>query len=389
MEKKDIDALVRDSVREVSTTDYKEIIGDLGKDGVKLDFLRDICSFANTRGGVIYFGVSERRDANGKKTGEPEEALGLPSFNGEEEISKINNIVASRLEPRIVVDMEPVYGFPRGPVLVLRVPQSWIGPHMEKDDGRFYMRDSTGKKLMDYHMLRSSFLSFKTIRDDVRAFHQERVRAIFGNNTPLPLNPGSRLVIHSLPISSFVPATRRLIPLHKLESRASALSFEHTVQRGRPNLDGWVIPHSSSTGSTEYVQMFRNGILERVHTGFTVAERDGLYVRGNDIIEAIGQGIDRFVQVQLSLDIEPPIVLMVAVRGVAGHKLVHSKQSNFGVLAERFSQGGFDRDELVLPEIVWESKAAALDVLAQDLIDIFWQAGGTNETAPSLKNYQA
>ena len=372
MEKKDIDALVRDGVREVSTIDYKELIGDLGKEGVKLDLLRDICSFANTRGGVIYFGVSERRDA-GKKTGEPDKALGLTGFNGEEEMSRINNIVSSRLEPRIVVDMEPVPGFPRGPVLVLRVPQSWTGPHMEKDDGRFYMRDSTGKKLMDYHTIRNSFIAFKAITEDVRTFHRDRVKAILAE--PL-FDSQSLLILHAIPISAFVPAIRESIALPRLRQEANKLQFLGGIS-GRPNLDGLLFYHKSEmVGAAEYTQVFRSGIVERAVGGLTGEWHGVKVVYGEEIGKTLDSNIRGFLSLQRNLGLEAPVVVRLVLKGVEGHKLVSSKVIHPALLRGPVF---FDRDELWFPEMICDDLNASLDPFIGELVTMLWQASGFDQ----------
>jgi hypothetical protein len=51
----------------------------------------------------------------------------------------------------------------------------------------------------------------------------------------------------------------------------------------------------------------------------------------------------------------------------------------------RFYEGGFDRDEVVLPEMVWEDRESPADALIEELVDIFWQAGGSDEKAPTIK----
>lgn len=376
MEKSDIDALVTDRIREVRTIDYKEIIGNLGEERVKVELLRDVASFANTMGGVIYFGVKERRADNGRHTGEPESACGLEGFNGDEDIRRIENILATGIEPRVWIETEEVKGFEKGPVLALRVRQSWAGPHMVRD-GRFYARDNTGKKPMDYHMIRNSFISFLALNEEIRSFQRDRVKAILEDRTPLRLDSDARLVIHALPVSAFNPVTRRLIPINELENRAGMVSFGST-RRGRANLDGWVVPHTSKGGTKEYVQMFRNGILERVHTGFTWDECGEQYVIGRDIIEMLVKGVRGLLDTQRSLGIQPPIIVMVAVKGVAGRKLTHSTQGFVFT-------GTFDRDEFVLPEMICEDFDAPNDNLIQELVNIFWQAGGSNEEAPDIK----
>ncbi len=384
MEKSDIDALISTPVSETRTIDYKESLGDLNSEEGKLKLLRDVASFANTAGGTIYFGISELRDAKNEQTGVPDAALGLAGFNLDFEVKRIESTLATGIEPRVSITLEVIDGFQRGPILALRIPQSWAGPHMARD-GRFYARDNAGRKPMDYHMIRNSFISLLSLNEEVRSFQRERVKAIFENRTPLPLEPGARLVMHALPISAFIPATRRLIPIGELAKQADKVCFRD-VYRGRANLEGWLIPHKSEGGTKEYIQLFRTGIMERVHTGFTLEERGEHVVIGNDIMEILTKGIRGFLNAQRSLGIEPPVVVMIAVKGVAGHRLVHSEASYYGVIASRTFPGGFDRDEFALPEMYCEALDSPNDDLIRELLAILWQASGSVENPPDIKS---
>jgi Putative DNA-binding domain len=377
MTKEEIDALVEARISEGRTIDYKEKIGNLGTEEVKLDLLKDVASFANTAGGRIFFGISERRDEANRQTGDPEEAVGLSDFNSDAEVSRIENILSTGIEPRFGITTEVVDGFPDGPVLILHIPLSWAGPHMVRD-GRFYARDNTGKKPMDYHMIRNSFVSFLSLNEAVRTFHRERIREIFEDKTPRPIEPGARLVIHALPVSAFVPATRTLISISELQKHAQLVSFGD-VYRGRANLDGWLVPHKSEMGTEECVQMFRNGVLERVHTGFAAREGRERWVNGNVVNSTLRRGIQGFLDTLRSLRMEPPIIVMVAFKGLAGHRLSYYFPG-YRLQSWRPMPGEFDRDEFVLPEVVCERLDSPSDDLIQELLDIFWQAGGAEAT---------
>src|SRR5262249_35707587 len=101
MEKKDVDALIAVPLPEGRTLEYKESLGDLRSDSGRREFVRDVASFANTAGGTIYFGIKERRTEKNEQTGEPAEAIGLPDFNRETEVRRIENLVADGIEPRV------------------------------------------------------------------------------------------------------------------------------------------------------------------------------------------------------------------------------------------------------------------------------------------------
>ena len=61
----DIDRLVNNRVCESRYLDYKRKI-NLEKGDDRKEFLFDICSFANSEGGVIIYGVSEQLDENNR-----------------------------------------------------------------------------------------------------------------------------------------------------------------------------------------------------------------------------------------------------------------------------------------------------------------------------------
>lgn len=57
----DLESLIENAVRENTTLDYKQELPGYN-DEEKKEFLRDVLAFANTAGGDIIFGISERRD---------------------------------------------------------------------------------------------------------------------------------------------------------------------------------------------------------------------------------------------------------------------------------------------------------------------------------------
>src|SRR5262249_50125683 len=76
-----IDTLRIDGVREGRQLEYKESLPKTDDPDDKREFLSDVTSFANAAGGDLIFGARERRDAEGKPTGEIEAVPGLQDFN--------------------------------------------------------------------------------------------------------------------------------------------------------------------------------------------------------------------------------------------------------------------------------------------------------------------
>ena len=383
MKKSDIDALVSTPVPEGRTIDYKESLGCLSSDKGKSEFLRDVSSFANTAGGTIYFGITEARDGSNQQTGVPEAALGLAGFNPEAEISRIENILATGIEPRVSISPEIVVGFPNGPVLALRIHQSWTGPHMARE-GRFYARDNTGKKPMDYHMIRDSFLAFKSLANDVRAFHEARRKSIF-SRAAVP--PTSIFILHALPVSAFVPVTQRSLSVSEMRTMAESLSPISYPLR-RPNLDGLLLDRAVQAASlAEYVQIFRTGVLERILVGFTGEYSDGgqpsIPVVYEEVVgRFIRETIASFLSAQRTLALAAPIVLMIAAKGVFGRKLIPGQPTSVHSIHLRDSQESFDRDYLLFPEIVCEDLETDFGGISRQFLSLFWQAGGHTDYDP-------
>jgi len=130
VKKADIESLITSKISEQKVVEYKRDLPG-NTDSEKVEFARDIVSFANTAGGDVLFGVSDIRDEKGDATGAPEEAVGVEASNIEAQIRRLEDLLRYGISPRISgIQIKAIHGFPRGPVVVLRVPRSWHGPHM-------------------------------------------------------------------------------------------------------------------------------------------------------------------------------------------------------------------------------------------------------------------
>ena len=140
----DIEALITNQSAESRTLEYKEKLPG-NSDDDKKEFLKDVSAFANTSGGDIIYGISEKRDSDGKTTGFPDQAKGLSSINADAEKRRLDSILQDGLDPRIPgVRIETIDGFNDGSIIIIRVPKSWNSPHMVvfKRWSRFFTRNS-------------------------------------------------------------------------------------------------------------------------------------------------------------------------------------------------------------------------------------------------------
>src|SRR4051812_7571213 len=89
----DLQALCDNKVLEGKTIDYKAKVS-LDNDKDKDDFRADLCSFANTVGGDIIFGIPE-------KGGLPKAVEGLADPNPDAVKQKLESIRSARIEPSL------------------------------------------------------------------------------------------------------------------------------------------------------------------------------------------------------------------------------------------------------------------------------------------------
>jgi predicted HTH transcriptional regulator len=151
--KQHIEELIANAVPESRTLDYKEKLHSKTNEDKK-EFLADISSFANTSGGDILYGISE-------KNGVPHEALGLEERDIDAVILSLHGTIQQSIDPRVPnIQMQKIEGFPLGSILHIRIPKSWMAPHMVTFQGasRFYARNSGGKYQLDVREIKSAFL---------------------------------------------------------------------------------------------------------------------------------------------------------------------------------------------------------------------------------------
>jgi hypothetical protein len=380
IDKMAIESLLSSEVRESRTLDYKENLPMGGRDDRK-EFLADVTAFANAAGGDIVFGVSERRE-NNRPTGIPEAVTGLAGINPDAEILKLESIIRDGVEPRINgLHFKVVDGFTSGPVIVLRIPQSWSSPHMVRlGDSRFYSRNNAGKYALDVAQIRSAFAFSDAMPERVRRFREERIARIVADETPVPLpSRYAKLVLHLLPIAALDPTTR--IDTAPLRYQTEKLQpINPNGSNNRHNLDGF-LTHSEQGNPlipTTYLQIFRSGAIEAVESLLLEFNNDRNRRSGNEpenlisstaIERILIDALQRFLKVEQDLGMEPPVFIMLSLVGVKG----------FGILSEWSNLEGthrFDRDTIFLPDVVMESYEEHADRLLKPVFDAMWQAAG-------------
>jgi predicted HTH transcriptional regulator len=190
----DIDAdflrqLCDDKCPESASLDFKRELPRSSKkeeeDKDKQELLKDVCAFANTDGGDLVYGISD-------KDGAAEKVMPIVDEAADAAERRLRQVLDAGIEPRIQgirfqrVEIDTSY------VLIVRVPASFDGPHCARRDNlrRFVMRNGTLTSDMTYDQLRAAFDRTATLAEQARRFIDERLRLIKVRETPKLLVEG-------------------------------------------------------------------------------------------------------------------------------------------------------------------------------------------------------
>jgi hypothetical protein len=360
--------LIKNSVHEDRELDYKETLPDQSPDSHR-NFLYDASSLANAAGGLLIFGVRERRDSGGKPTGEPEEAVGLANFNQDAEILRLDSMLRDGIEPRIP-EIRPhvVRGLKNGSALVLAVPKSRAGPHMAKHGGtaRFYTRNNRGNEPMNYHQIREAFAASSTVIEKARHFRDERIQKIaVGAGLPTELGGRARSVLHLIPLSAIgVPdAVDILLPKREINLLPAPGWLSNSSSGQTLNFDGF----ARTVRESCYAQLFRFGAIEAVDSHLlNFASTIPWPTLETEVLE---QTI-RYLKCLDTLGCDPPIGVALTLINVQGFPIAADGPPSFA------SSQGLDREILQIPEVVAESFDGDVPTLVRPIFDTLWQSCG-------------
>lgn len=378
----DLHGLVDNAVREGRDVDYKQKVPS-GTDEDKKEFLADVVSFANAAGGDIVYGIEEKRDANGRCTGEPARAAGMEGINADSEILRLESIVRDGVAPRIAgVRLRVVDGLPDGPAIVLRIPRSWSGPHMVtfKNSSRFFSRTSAGKCQLDVHEVRSAFLASEALGTRVTRFREERLGRIFAREVPGPLAHEGAIILHTVPAGAANPACALEISLAEREKRLLR-PMGASSWNDRFNVDGFL----TFTGSMHennpiraYVQVFRNGTIEFLATIGVTDDKGAHRVLPGQFERYCVEALESALAFYRAVGLAPPIFGLASLSGVKGCRLALAMEHIVALdrLAIDCTPSTIDRDVLVLPDVAIQALEESPALALRPAFDVLWQAGG-------------
>ena len=362
----DIQSLINEGVSESIELDYKR---DLPTDPAGWDELyADVCAFANTLGGYIIYGVDEQG-------GRPVSIVGVQTNNPDELKQRLNQRILRNIRPRPVpVPRITAIDMTNGRyVLVIYVPRSWQSPHAVSSSGEWspikaFARNSSGKYMLDISQLRTMLLFAESLADRVRQFRYDRVAKLLSGETPVRLTPGPRPIVHYLPASAFIPGTA-----YELEALTNCQPFIRAVAgfACRYNVDGLLYysdPLDQRGCYYGYVQVFRNGVIEHVMSGYNVEEDGTKLVACLNLKDDILKYGELFLQTLRFLNIDPPVWVAISLVGYKDYFLDYNRWAP--------THPTIDRDPVLIEAVQIDDLNQDASTVLRALLDLLWQAGG-------------
>lgn len=374
IEETNLQQLINAQVPESRTLDYKRDL-EVSTPDQRKEFLADISSFANASGGHLIIGIDE-------SGGIPTTINGVSVPDPDAEVLRLENIIRTGIDPRIPGLETRAISLSSGDyVLIFRIPQSWISPHMVtlRGTSRFFSRNSAGKYQLDVTELRNAFILSESASERIRNFRIDRINKIMTGDTPVSLEEGAKEALHLVPLQSLSTDRQADLDVFIKDHATDLYRILHprNLTDWRHNFDGILIINAPQTVGVArwYIQLFRNGITEFVGVVAKPEVHDISYKFERNFIEIL----PKLLEYQHLMQVQPPIISLLSMVNVNGYTIAGQKQS-----WDRAQTFPIDRDVLAVPEIIIEDMACDPTQTLKPLFDPVWNAAGW----PRSMNYQ-
>lgn len=361
------------------TIEYKERIPG-NADGEKVPWLlKPVCSFANSEGGDLILGIRSEQ-------GRPVELVGVDL--GADDIDgvllRLDQALRSNIEPMVGgVRIRPVAVADGRFVIVVRVPKSWVAPHRLKNNRMFYARGAAGSFELDVPQLRRAFLLSDGIQKGIEGFRADRVAKIIADDTPVPIKPGLKLVVHVLPLTSFTSG--RTVPAELFSDRPHDMAPPRfgglSWQLGLDGVTVFEVGRGDEPSSA-YSLFFREGRAEFVETFAQHADDGNGYLPSTYYEELCITSVRSAIQRLSAFDIGAPMYVGFALINAKGYRLGVGRMVAF--MNDRDLRP-FDRQHMIFPMIEVQDATVDPSIFLRPAFDLVWNAGGMQKSL----NYDA
>lgn len=360
----DLGKLIEEGRQEDRTIEYKSKIPSNAESEKIPQLLKPVCSFANTDGGDLVFGMRAHQ-------GIAKELLGVEIDNTDQKKLMLEQMIQNGLEPQLRgVQIKAMPFGDEKYILVIRVPKSWTSPHRLKVNAKFYARNSAGAFELDIPQIRQAFLLSNTVAQNMKEFRASRIATLLGEDPPVPLRDGVRTVFHLIPLSSF--ASMRMLSVNEYQDLFLRLfPFGSGTIDYHLNFEGMItMSGTEEMGFRAYTQLFRSGIIEYVRV--YEPHNGEKYIPSVMYEQALLHSYRGGISLLKDLGFEPPIYVFLTFVGAKGYRLGVSRELVFSIDQPQ----PFNRDILTIPNSELKSFEDNEIKIMKPLFDIVWNAGG-------------
>lgn len=373
-----LEQLVADRAQEGLHLEFKRDFPTNWDAATKTEALADITALANASGGDLVYGIAENSSA------QAESLVPQVLDSVDQEVRRLQDFMLHLVEPRmpgVQVHAVPVtVAGTAGHAVVVRVPQSWVGPHRVNTNQHFFTRDGLRKRPLNVPEIRGLFLRSQNTAQSVRDFRTDRLAKVLTGEVPYRLTQSTVLVLHLVPVDAVLGAVdvnpvqylglRRGIPVVASRSHAA----ESLV-----NLDGAAgARHVAQDGTNGYTILFRNGFIETTWALSSNTPEMEAVLPGGTFEDYITQFVAAARGELREWWLSEQVIAMLSILDAKRVTLGFQRQWAEPQL------GKFDRDVLAIPDVELSGERDAR-VELKPLFDLVWQSAGF-EASPHYDN---
>jgi hypothetical protein len=360
------DQLVASKVQEGPQLDFKRELPSAWNEKAKHDLISDVSAFANAAGGALVYGIAQ--DGDGRAA-----SIVPQVFNPDTGSMQLESILREGVEPSmpglqvhpIPVDVEGQAGY----LVVIHVPQSWVGPHRVKASRHFYVRDGRQSRPVAVPELRGLFLRSEGQAQRVRDFRSDRLAKILTGETPYKLAAGPVLVLHLVPVQAALGSVYVDPVLYVGLGRGIPIVATRTgAVAALVNLDG-AAGTRNMQDTNGYTLLFRSGFIETTWLLESHNPIDRAVLPSGAFEDYLAQFVTNARAEIAHWGLAPDVIAMLSITDANDVTLGHG---NGYVGIERRK---FDRRALIVPDVELTGEGPVHEQL-KPLFDLVWQSAG-------------
>ena len=369
----DLEKMIASGMQEGQGIDFKKEYPSQWNDKAKHSLAADAVAFANANGGILVFGMAQGTNA---------EAIGINPqtiISTDDERVKLHSFLTDLVEPRlpgIQTHAVPVsVNGVSGHVMLVQIPQSWVGPHRSKMGNNFFVRDGLKNKPLDVPEIRNQFLRSEDRELKLKNFRTDRLSKILTGDTPFKLVAGAVLVVHVVPVQAVLgQVAPEVVQYIGIGRQIPIIAASGGAANFKLNLDGAAGARNFSDGATHgYTLIFRNGFIEStwVQTTKSPAPNSKPALPSGSFEGYLKNFVEKSIAEISHWGTTGEVLVMLSLLQSKGMRLAYSKE----FLGDEHFE--FDREVLAFPEIVVVPENGDLMKQMKPLLDMVWQAAGS------------